>query len=126
MRIGDLLSKKQLKVEIVDTPSSLERGLMFRKSLDDDAGMLFKFTRPQNLKFWGLNTYIPLDIAFVNKDNEITKITRIDPMSTKMVESGDHCDRALEANIDFFQKNKISVGDKIAIVDNDYESIVIF
>ena len=58
-----------LKVEIADSPSTLERGLMYRKKLDYDSGMLFVFKRSQNLKFWGRNTYIPLDIAFVNKDN---------------------------------------------------------
>ena len=41
------MSHKQLKVEMADTPSSRERGLMFRKKLDDDAGMMFKFNKPQ-------------------------------------------------------------------------------
>ena len=69
--------KHYLNVEMADSPSKHARGLMFRKKLDEDDGMLFKFKSPQNLKFWGLNTYIPLAIAFVSPEKEIVKILGI-------------------------------------------------
>ena len=77
--------------------------------------MLFKFNKPQKLKFWGYNTYIPLDIAFISEEGNITKISDIAPLSTTVVSSDDDCNAAIEANINFFENNKIKVGDKVKI-----------
>ena len=107
------MDKYFLKVEIADTPSKTQKGLMFRKSLNEDNGMLFKFSRPQKLSFWGLNTYIPLDIAFVNSQGKIVNISHISPLSTKSVSSERSCTMAIEANYGYFKKNKISSGDII-------------
>lgn len=114
-----LFNNRYLRVEIADTPSSHARGLMFRKKLDDDAGMAFIFNKPQNLKFWGYNTYIPLDIAFISPDNTIIKIEHISPLSNKVVTSDDDCNMAIESNYNFFSKNKIRLGYKVDIVDNN-------
>ena len=102
------------------------RGLMFRKIVDINSGMLFKFNNPQNLKFWGLNTYIPLDIAFISPDNKIVKIENIKPFSTKLVTSDTDCLVAIETNMGYFDKNKISVGNKIRIVEEDLSTLVYF
>ena len=116
-----------LKIEIADSPTLQEHGLMFRKSLDEDAGMLFKFSTPSVLKFWGMNTYIPLDIAFVSPENKIVKIEHIKPYCLSGVSSDMDCHLAIEANIDFFAKNGISVGDKVDIEkDKDGFHIVSF
>jgi len=125
MRSKDLFNSRKLKVEIVETPSMIERGLMFRKKLSDDSGMLFKFKRPQELRFWGLNTYLPLDIAFISSDNEIIKIGDIKPLSTKVVSSDKDCVMAIEANLDFFNKNKIGIGSKINIIEENDDNIYI-
>ena len=119
MRIKDLFNKRELKVEIADSPSAHQRGLMFRKSLDVNDGMLFKFSYPQNLRFWGLNTYIPLDIAFVSPDNIISEIKSISPLSSKIITSDHECNIAIEANYNYFLNNKINIGDKIEIKDNN-------
>ena len=105
--------KSFLRIEIADTPHKQQQGLMFRKKLEDDAGMLFKFNNPQKLKFWGVNTYIPLDIAFISPNNTISKISHIKPLSNKIVYSDEDCHIAIEANLDYFKKNKIKIGDKI-------------
>jgi uncharacterized protein len=118
--------KHYLKVDIADTPSQQQRGLMYRTKLGEDEGMLFKFSRPQNLKFWGLNTYLPLSIAFVSSDNEIIKISDIKPCSTKCVSSDIDCDIAIEANYDFFRKNNIGVGNKIKVIHEDYTTLIKF
>jgi len=120
------LIKHYLKVEIADTPSQHAKGLMFRKKLGEDEGMLFKFNNPQNLRFWGVNTYIPLSIAFVSSDNIIKKISYISPCNDKTICSDVDCDRAIEANYDFFQKNNVKVGDKIEILNEDYTTLVRF
>jgi uncharacterized membrane protein (UPF0127 family) len=55
-------------VEVVDTPESRQRGLMYRKQLAPDAGMLFIFERPEHHAFWMHNTLIPLDMIFITAD----------------------------------------------------------
>jgi uncharacterized membrane protein (UPF0127 family) len=66
------------KVEVADTPATRERGLMFRKSLAADRGMLFdfKFKTEQPVSFWMKNTLIPLDIVFIGANGRIVSIAR--------------------------------------------------
>lgn len=54
-----------VRVEIARDDATRRRGLMFREHMDDDAGMLFLFDRPEQLTFWMHNTYIPLDMVFI-------------------------------------------------------------
>lgn len=110
-----------LWVNVADTPHKLAQGLMFVKEMSDDTGMLFKFQRPQKLSFWGQNTYIPLDIAFVNSDGVIVDIKEIEPHSLKAVASDKECCMAIEANIDYFSKNNIRIGDKVEIKEDPYD-----
>ena len=118
--------KRDLKVEVADTPSKQQQGLMFREKLGEDDGMLFKFKSPQNLKFWGLNTYLPLAIAFISPEKEIVKISYISPCSTNCVDSKVDCNMAIEANYDFFKKNNINIGSKIEVINEDYSTLVKF
>ena len=64
----------KLRVEVADTSEKRQIGLMYRDSLVDDHGMLFKFPSANHLSFWMQNTYIPLDIAFINDDGRILQI----------------------------------------------------
>lgn len=104
---------KKLSIEIADTPSKRATGLMDRKSLGEDHGMLFKFTHNDYLRFWMKSTYIPLDIAFLNDDGVIFQIAEMSPLSTRMICSNSPCKNALEVNRGWFKKNDIGVGDKI-------------
>ena len=61
-------------VEVVDTPESRARGLMFREELADDAGMLFDFKQEREVSFWMSNTLIPLDMIFVGADGVVKTI----------------------------------------------------
>jgi len=61
-------------VEVADTDDSRERGLMYRESMDPDAGMLFDFGREDFMSIWMANTIIPLDILYVRANGEIAKI----------------------------------------------------
>mgnify|MGYP003449583465 FL=1 len=57
-----------VSVEVVDTPEGRQRGLMYRKQLAPDAGMLFIFESSEHHSFWMRNTLIPLDIIFIKAD----------------------------------------------------------
>lgn len=61
-------------VEVVDTPETRQKGLMFRQSLAPDAGMLFDFQREQMTSFWMQNTLIPLDMVFISPDGEVKTV----------------------------------------------------
>ena len=63
-------------VEVAATPEQQERGLMFRKSLAGDRGMIFPYDPPQDVSFWMENTLIPLDIIFIRADGTIVRITK--------------------------------------------------
>jgi uncharacterized membrane protein (UPF0127 family) len=63
-------------VELAITPAQQERGLMFRKSLAPDRGMLFPYKPPQRAAFWMKNTLIPLDIIYIAPDGRVLSIAR--------------------------------------------------
>ena len=76
-------------VEIADTPASRERGLMFRKVMAPERGMLFDFKAPQEVAFWMKNTLIPLDMLFIAADGRIVSIaSNAAPMSETPIPSG--------------------------------------
>ncbi len=95
---------------------------MHRQEMPQDQGMLFKFPTILEASFWGKNTYIPLDVAFVRK-GKITSIKQIVPLSTRAIRSDGLCDMAVEANAGFFKENNIKIGDSIDINDENEEII---
>lgn len=115
-----------LEVEIADTPSKLAHGLMYRKTLPMNSGMLFQFSSSQKQNFWGQNTYIPLDVAFINMDNEIIDIKQITPFSTRIVTSAYSCNKAIEVNAGYFAEKGIKVGDKVEITKFNNKIMVDF
>jgi uncharacterized protein len=68
--------RARFQVEIAATLAEQKRGLMFRKSLAPDRGMLFTYKRPQPAAYWMKNTLIPLDIIYIQPDGRILSIVR--------------------------------------------------
>jgi uncharacterized membrane protein (UPF0127 family) len=105
---------KKLLVELADNELKRTYGLMDRKSLASNHGMLFKFPYAHHLRFWMKNTYIPLDIAFINNAGKIEQIVEhMIPLSTRAVTSSNLCRYALEVPAGWFKENGIKIGDKI-------------
>jgi uncharacterized protein len=104
---------KQLRVEVADSFPKREKGLMHRKKLSSGNGMLFKFPYINRLSFWMKNTYVPLDIAFIDDDGMILQIKPMTPMSTKAVVSDFPCRYALEVNRGWFDNNNIREGSTV-------------
>ena len=78
-----LPSSWNIKAEIAETRQQREKGLMFRKSLSGEKGMLFVFEEESLQVFWMKNTWLDLDIIYIGKDNRITRIFHRVPRSYK-------------------------------------------
>jgi len=108
----------ELKVEIADTPEKREKGLQFRKHLDENSGMLFAFNSDASYNFWMKNTLIPLDIIFLSKDLDIVEIIHAEPCEEEPCEtySTEKYSRyVLEVNGNFTTNNNIKIGDNIIL-----------
>lgn len=101
-------------VEIVSTPDDMARGLMFRKSLAPDAGMLFDYGHPQPASFWMKNTLIPLDMIFIGADGRIVNIhERAVPHSLDPIPSDGPVRAVLEVNGGTASRLRIKPGDRV-------------
>ncbi|HKD46658.1 MAG TPA: DUF192 domain-containing protein [Rhizomicrobium sp.] len=87
------------KVEVAADDQSRETGLMFRKSMAADAGMLFDFQTPQEVSFWMENTILPLDMLFVRADGTIAHVKEnATPYSRENIPSGEPVQLVIELN----------------------------
>ena len=107
-----------LNIEVPDTQTKFELGLMFRESLEEDSGMLFVFDEVSERHFHMKETKIPLDIAFIKEDGTIESIRELTPYSLKPVSSEGEVLYALEVNRGWFFENNVNVGDKVIEEDS--------
>jgi uncharacterized protein len=104
-----------IDIEIADNDYERTRGLMYRHSLPDNAGMLFIFEKTGPLSFWMRNTYIPLDIIFADEKKQIITIyKKTEPLSYNNIPSKKDAKYVVEVNAGFCDKYGISVGDSLA------------
>lgn len=111
LKIGD----KHYEVEYAKTFEQRAQGLMFRKTLCEDCGMFFKFSSPKYAGMWMKNTFVPLDVAFIDRNGVITDIKPLTPHSLESVGSSKEVLYALEMNQGWFAGNGIHVGDQVMI-----------
>ena len=101
-----------LHVEVASTHEKRLLGLMHRKKLPKNKGMLFIYPSERIIKLWMKNTSIPLSVAFLNKNKKIINIEKMEPNQTKIIYvSKDLALYAVEVNQGWFQINTVSVGD---------------
>jgi uncharacterized membrane protein (UPF0127 family) len=101
-----------VRVEIADTQSSREVGLMFRSELAENAGMLFVFSEPSKLQFWMKNTEISLDMIFADSAGHVVGIVaNAVPYSEKLLSVDAPASYVLEVNGGFCARHDIKPGD---------------
>jgi uncharacterized membrane protein (UPF0127 family) len=101
-------------VEVASTGPQREVGLMYRKHLDDNAGMIFVFPDAAPRNFWMHNTPIPLDMIFADAKGVVTGIVaNAEPFSDKLLGVEGNSEYVLEVNGGFCAKNGIKPGDRL-------------
>ena len=116
------LDGKKIEVEIADTSSSREKGLMGRDHLESGKGMLFVFSESQYVSFWMKNTKIPLSIGFFDEEKKLFQTLDMPIFKEKkknypIFQSDQPALYALEVPIGWFQENKIEIGSKFSFQD---------
>jgi uncharacterized protein len=102
------------KVEIAADDASRERGLMNRRYMPADHGMLFEFAQNSPVYFWMKNTYIPLDMIFISPAGIVTNVAaEAEPLSERVIPSGPPCIAVLEVNGGVAASIGLKVGDSV-------------
>lgn len=105
---------KRFDVEVMRDDAGRARGLMFRRHMAADHGMLFDFERDEPVAMWMKNTYLPLDMVFIRPDGTISRIAAdTEPLSTAVISSGSPVVAVLELNAGTAAKLGIQPGDRI-------------
>lgn len=112
IEIGD----KKYNVQIAKTEDEMAQGLQGIKDLPENEGMLFCFEKPEEQSFWMEDTLIPLDIIFINEDDEVIKVQQGAPMSKEAITCQDVL-YVLEVNAG----SGIKIGDELDYEDESDE-----
>jgi uncharacterized protein len=102
------------QVEVARNDADRAQGLMFRRNMAPDRGMLFDFGRVQPISMWMQNTYIPLDMIFIRADGTVARIAEnAEPLSTRTIPSGEPVLAVLEVNGGTAARLGIKAGDRV-------------
>lgn len=104
----------RVDIEVADTPDEREHGLMNRQSMPADAGMLFDFGIDRPVTMWMKNTYLPLDMVFMDASGTVTHIAvNAQPLSLDLIESDGPVRYVLELNGGAAARYGLKVGDRL-------------
>lgn len=107
IKVGD----RAARVEIANTPEARRQGLMHRKLLGEDQGMLFVFPGEQVLQMWMLNTLIPLDAGFFDADGVLlNQVSMLPDGGSRIYRSAGPAHYVLEMNSGWFERAGIAPG----------------
>ena len=104
----------RFQIEVAETPAQMVQGLMFRRSLAADAGMLFDYKHPTTATMWMHNTLIPLDMLFVDARGKIVNIQqRAVPQSDDVITAAAPVRAVIELNGGTAERLGIAPGDQV-------------
>ncbi|HEY4302478.1 MAG TPA: DUF192 domain-containing protein [Candidatus Didemnitutus sp.] len=110
IRVGE----RTVQMQVAVLQSELMQGLMFRRSMGADEGMLFVFSHPQRQSFWMRNTLIPLDIGYFDPSGELKEIAQMYPGDEHSVPTNSrNIQFCLEMNQGWFSRMGVKAGDKL-------------
>jgi uncharacterized membrane protein (UPF0127 family) len=102
------------KVEVMRTDEQRARGLMFRRHMPADRGMLFDFKTEQRVMMWMRNTYIPLDMVFITKTGIVINVAEdTEPLSERTISSAAPAFSVLEVNAGVARRIGLKAGDQV-------------
>jgi uncharacterized membrane protein (UPF0127 family) len=105
---------QRFEVEVARNDADRQQGLMFRRSLAPDRGMLFDFARREPVSMWMKNTYISLDMVFIRPDGTIARVAQnTEPLSTRIIDSGEPVLGVLELAAGTTHRLGIKAGDRV-------------
>jgi uncharacterized protein len=114
LTIESITGSFEFEVELASTAEQRRQGLMFRESLEDDRGMLFDFGRTAPVTMWMRNTFIPLDMLFIDADGQIHRIVEnTQPLSDAVIGSGGPVRAVLELRGGVSAELGIQPGDQV-------------
>lgn len=101
-------------VELALTDGQRQQGLMFRRHMTDNAGMLFDFDESRRVTMWMKNTFIPLDMLFISEDGTVTSVQHnAVPQSEAVIDSGGLVRFVLELNAGIAKKLMLKPGSRV-------------
>jgi uncharacterized protein len=107
-------ARHEFKVEVARNDAERAQGLMFRRSMPAEQGMLFDFGRVEPVAMWMQNTYLPLDMLFIRPDGTVARIAaNAEPLSTRTIPSGEAVLAVLELNGGTAARLAIRPGDRV-------------
>lgn len=110
------LAGQRVVLELALDDVQRARGMMYRRELEENRGMLFLYVDEHPLSFWMKNTWIPLSIAFIKDDGRIINIEEMRPhLESVSYKSREPCRIAIEMNAGWFAKHGLEAGDRIAL-----------
>ena len=99
--------------EVAATDTQRSTGLMHRRMLPENRGMLFVFPDVAMHGMWMMNTYVPLSVAFLDREGRIINIEDMQPQTQKTHSAAKPAKYALEMNLGWFAKRGIKAGAKV-------------
>ncbi len=104
----------EFSVEVMRSEPQRERGLMFRRFLPQDRGMLFDFGTERPVMMWMKNTYLPLDMIFISRAGKVSGLAEnTEPLSEKIIPSGAPAYGVLEVNAGTAARIGLRIGDDV-------------
>ncbi len=102
-----------IQAEVAQTPQQRSTGLMFRKTMGTNSGMLFASDQPSQQCFWMKNTLLPLSIAFIEDDGSVVNIEEMKPQTLDSHCSSRPVRFVLEMNEGWFASRGIKPGSRL-------------
>ncbi len=102
-----------VRVEMAATEEEKRTGLMFRRSLGENSGMIFVYENEGRWAMWMKNTYVPLSVAFIDRSGRILNIEDMQPLTEDTHQAAGPAKYALEMNQGWFAKRGIGKGDQV-------------